>query len=134
MDKIVAFLIDDDLDDQRFFQMAIKRIPFYVQCEFANDGAEALVKLTAETKYTPDYIFIDINMPGMNGVECLNRIKKISRLSGVPLYMYSTSIDEAITRSCILLGAAGVISKVPSVASLRDMLLDIFLKERNEAE
>ena len=64
-DLKTCFLIDDDIDDQEIFGLAIKEIDYSIQCTFANDGAEALQKLsTTALNFLPDYIFLDLNMPG----------------------------------------------------------------------
>lgn len=123
--RISVFLIDDDYDDQKFFHMAAKRIHGAVYCEFADDGLKALKKLSG-SKFKPEIIFIDINMPLMNGIECLQEIKKLKRLEGVPLYMYSTSADPQIISSCIALGATGVVKKLPNVQFLSERLWEIF--------
>ena len=120
-----AFLIDDDVDDHLFFQMAAERIGVIVKCEFSNDGFLALEKLR-DPNFKPDIIFIDINMPRMNGVDCLHEIKKIEHLKNIPAYMYSTSADPYITQSCVKLGAIGVIKKLPSIALLSEKLAKVF--------
>jgi CheY-like chemotaxis protein len=125
-----VFLIDDDMDDQKFFALAVAQIQTPIFCDFANNGLEALKKLRTEPDYVPDFIFIDIDMPVMNGIECLNQIKKIKLLSNVPLYIYSSSADPHIIKSCITLGATGVIKKVPSIAFLKETLWNLFYEQK----
>jgi len=129
MQKFV-FLIDDDLSDHAVFKRAVARLPFRVQCEFAEDGFIALSRLNREAVFTPDFIFIDIYMQLMNGIECLVQIKKIKRLKDTHIYMYSASADQSIVSSCIKLGASGVITKVPSAEVLRNILEETLQRER----
>ena len=108
---LIAFIIDDDLDDQEIFTLVTHEISDNVECIFANDGMQALNKLKTDASFTPGLIFIDINMPKVNGMQCLSEIKKIKRLQHVPVYMYSTSAEQAIVEQCKNYGAAGFIKK-----------------------
>lgn len=128
--NIVAFLIDDDREDQFFFELAVAELRQPVTCCFADDCFKGL-EMLAHTDFNPDFIFVDINMPKMNGIECLAKIRKIHRLDGVPVYMYSTSADEFIEERCINLGAAGLIKKETSISAIGEMLLAVF--ENNKA-
>lgn len=116
-----CFLIDDDPDDQEIFAMAVKEFSHVVRCYFADDGIKALEKLTKDD-FLPDCIFIDINMPRMNGIECLEQIKSISRLRPVPVCMFSTSADPAIVIKSKELGAIDFIVKPASVSVLSELL------------
>ena len=123
-----CFLIDDDLDDQEIFMMALEDVNADVNCVTANNGVEALKKLTSDLSFIPDYIFIDINMPKMNGIECLSEIKKLSHLSGVPIMMFSTSSDPDIISESKKLGALDFLIKPPGLKPLVQTLAKIFEK------
>ena len=118
----LVFLIEDDTDDQEFFIMAVENVLPASKCVCADTGVDALEMLRADRYFIPDNIFLDINMPRMDGVECLMEIKKIHTLDAIPVYMYSTSAEPAIVKSCIRLGAAGFIKKEISIASLQRQL------------
>jgi iron complex outermembrane receptor protein len=118
-------MVDDDIDDQEIFSTAMERADKSVNCVFANDGIDALQKINAETGFIPDFIFIDLNMPRMNGQECLSNIKKIDRLKDVPVYIYSTSADpESITANRAL-GAVDFIVKPNNIYDLTAVLTKI---------
>jgi CheY-like chemotaxis protein len=123
--NILTFLIDDDTDDQEVFSLAMEEAFPSVKCVFANDGIYALEKFDADNTFIPDLIFIDINMPRMNGIQCLAEIKKLSRLNKVPAYMYSTSAEPQIVAECLELGAAGFIKKEVSVDELQKKISQI---------
>jgi len=116
---LIAFIIDDDLDDQEIFTLVTHEISDNVECIFANDGMQALNKLKTDASFTPGLIFIDINMPKVNGMQCLSEIKKIKRLQHVPVYMYSTSAEQAIIEQCKNYGAAGFIKKHIDTSDLK---------------
>ena len=72
-----------------------------------------------------DFIFIDINMPKMDGLECLSKIKKIKKLENVPMIIYSTGSDSVIKNKAMKLGAANCITKTTSITSLTEILKTI---------
>jgi CheY-like chemotaxis protein len=128
--KLVAFLVDDDLDDQKFFQLAASRITDHLDCKFADSAAHAIDMLNSNEDFNPDFIFLDINMPLTHGIECLRLLRKMERLVKVPIYMYSTSSSEDISRTSFMLGATDVIQKVPSVKRLKEMLSEIYYRQK----
>jgi len=77
-----CLFIDDDADDQEFFCDAALSIDPHITCKFASNGVEAIEQLLDES-FLPDFIFIDMNMPKMNGKETLEEIRKMDRLNAV---------------------------------------------------
>jgi CheY-like chemotaxis protein len=122
----ICFLIDDDLDDQEVFAMAIGEVDTSMQVFFARDGIEALEKLVGQKTFIPDYIFIDLNMPRMGGKECLIEIKKISHLNHIPLVIYSTFSNEQYELELLKLGATEYIVKPKRISTLVQRLHDFF--------
>ena len=120
-----TFLIDDDTDDQEIFSFVMQEVYNPAQCFFANDGVQAIEKIKGDTLFIPDLIFIDINMPKINGVQCLAEIKKVSRLKNVPAYMYSTSAETEIVEECKRLGATDFIKKHTDITELKEELIRI---------
>ena len=126
-------LIDDDLDDQEIFCMAAKDVDENIECLCENGGIEALAKLTSDVSFVPDCIFIDVNMPRMNGRQCLIEIKKINRLAAVPIYMCSTSSDANVIADTKRLGAVDFIVKPSTLAEFTKTLssvLNVFMNDR----
>ncbi|MFN8346654.1 MAG: response regulator [Spirosomataceae bacterium] len=125
---ITFFLIDDDDDDQMIFLTALEGISQAIDCKYANDGITALEKLNVDTSFIPDYIFLDLNMPRMNGKECLVEIRKIDRLKQVPTFIYSTSVDPRMVEEVKQFGATDVIIKPTSINALTNILKDLLVK------
>lgn len=86
--------VDDDVDDIEIFCEAVRDIDPSIICLVARSADEALQILNSDIEL-PSYIFLDINMPKVDGHECLKEIKKDSRLSQIPVIMYSTHSQEA---------------------------------------
>lgn len=126
--SVTFFLVDDDTDDQMIFVTALEGVSETIACEFENDGIKALEKLNLDTSFIPDFIFLDMNMPRMNGKECLVEIRKINRLNHVPTFIYSTSVDPRMIEEVKLLGATDVIIKPTSIRVLSTILANIISK------
>lgn len=124
---LTTFLIDDDPDDQDFFSLAMKRAKPDADCAFADDCLCALERLK-DRSFTPQLIFIDINMPRMNGVECLRELRQIPRLMQIPAYMYSTFADDRTVELCLQLGASGFLKKQFSIAEAKKDFESIIAK------
>jgi CheY-like chemotaxis protein len=122
---MLVFLIDDDQDDQLLFELAISDLEHPIKLSTVDDGINGLEAL-ANPDFNPDFIFIDINMPKMTGLECMVKIKEIKRLKTVPIFIYSTSIDPDLAKNCKKLGATGVLEKQTSIADTSRKLRDIF--------
>jgi CheY-like chemotaxis protein len=86
-------LVEDDKDDQQLFVEALSEISNTSLYGIANDGVEALQQLNTDSTL-PDMIFMDINMPRMNGIECLKEIIKSSHSKNIPVIILSTSTDN----------------------------------------
>jgi CheY-like chemotaxis protein len=84
--------VDDDSDDREFFGDAIKAVDPAIPCVLFANG-EALLYYLEKTKTPPDYIFIDINMPKMNGYECAHEIISNYPTGETQIVMYSTAFN-----------------------------------------
>jgi CheY-like chemotaxis protein len=118
-------LVDDDADDCLLFCEAINLIDDTIVCVIASNGAEALLALDA---IIPDIIFMDINMPVLDGKECLKQIKSTEILKNIPTVICSTSSDPIEIDGILDLGA-GYITKPASfdllVNSLRQFIIPL---------
>jgi CheY-like chemotaxis protein len=99
MDKnVTIFLIDDDEDDRKLFFEAVKQFDETITCLGASNGQEGMLYLQDEGNPVPDFIFLDLRMPGMSGEKCLEKIKGDPRLAPATIIIYTTSreVDESI--------------------------------------
>jgi CheY-like chemotaxis protein len=116
---------DDDVDDREILFDVVNRIDPAIRCEFATNGLEAM-NFLAETQQMPDYIFLDINMPLMNGKTCLTILKSHSTLKTIPVIMYSTTILQEEVRELYSLGAMSVIQKPNDIVQLYSTMSELF--------
>lgn len=68
-------LVDDDPDDNLFHQIIIKEMNIVNKIDIVINGIEAIAYLKDENQLPPDIIFLDLNMPKMNGWEFLENYK-----------------------------------------------------------
>ena len=81
--------VDDDFEDIEIFCEAVRDIDPSIVCLVAKSAEEALEILNSDIEL-PEFIFLDINMPKIDGNVCLREIKESKRLSRIPVIMYST--------------------------------------------
>jgi len=118
----MILLVDDDDDEHEIFLSALKNISgdftfvSAVSCEHALKILGTMV---------PDIIFLDVNMPRINGITCLEEIKKIKKLTKVPVYIYSTGISAKEGQKAISLGAEDYIVKPNSITALSGILKNL---------
>jgi CheY-like chemotaxis protein len=115
----IVLLADDDDDDRIIFEQALTSVDPSVSFFTSANGCEALERL-ATRGFFPDAIFMDINMPMMNGIECLKKIKESENYKKIPVIMYSASRSETVVEECINLGAIGFIHKPFSMLKMRE--------------
>jgi CheY-like chemotaxis protein len=125
-----CFLIDNDKDDQEIFSLALAEANPSLHFEAANNGLEGIRRLKEDTGFTPDYIFIDMNMPFMNGQECLREIRTIDRLQHIPVYIYSTAANPATMEQVRKSGASDFLVKPNSFTGLVE-LLQVLCNQKN---
>jgi CheY-like chemotaxis protein len=107
MKKHILF-IDDDTEELRIFLEAINDIPGEFKCTYAAAPLQAIEML----KYlTPNFIFVDLNMPQMNGLQFLSIIRTEDNLRHVKTYLYSSRINDEVCKMAAILGATGCIEK-----------------------
>ena len=90
---MIIFYADDDKDDRDIFLDILQEINPSFKLVIAKNGEEALEILQRAEKPLPDIIFLDINMPKMDGFQTLIEIRKSKRLKNIKVVMYSTTID-----------------------------------------
>jgi CheY-like chemotaxis protein len=114
-------LVDDDPDDLEIFISAFKEIQPAIICLTANNGVEALDYLI-QSAPPPSLVLMDVNMPVMNGLECLAEIKKINEFKSIPVVMLTTSNDPPSRKQSLKLGAKLFLTKAAALNDIKSQL------------
>ncbi|MBN7811874.1 response regulator [Algoriphagus sp. H41] len=104
-------LVDDDQDDRDFFREAILEIYPVSEIQEAKDGVHALELLDSNLLRLPDVIFLDLNMPRMDGKGFLARLKCSILLQHIPVFVFTTSSDPVDREESLRLGAERFFTK-----------------------
>ncbi len=119
------FYLDDDSEELELFREALEESdPSIRLCGFT-DCHTALNELPRMECL--DLIFLDFNMPVMNGEECLRRIKLMPEVAHIPVIIYSTGVYPELRQRLMSKGAAMVIQKHDSPIALRKFIRSHFM-------
>jgi CheY-like chemotaxis protein len=92
MENIRILLAEDDEDDRSFFRQALLDSSIESELTAVTDGRQLIDFLVdAQDLLAPDVIFLDINMPGMDGKACLREIRRQEKYTTIPVIILSTS-------------------------------------------
>jgi CheY-like chemotaxis protein len=125
---MVILYVDDDADDRDIFREAVRNIDASIVCHTAKNGLDALSFLDVQERL-PDVVFMDINMPLMNGPTCLAEIKANKRTAHVPVIIFTTSTNPAEIMACKKHGAKDFLNKPPSYVSMIKILRPIITSD-----
>ena len=126
-DSILITLADDDEDDRLFFIDAFEELKINTIVNTVNNGRELLNFLNHPETVLPNIIFLDLNMPILNGIECLKEIKLNDRFKEIVVAIYSTSSSDQDIEDTFVLGANIYIKKPSSFDSLKKILSEIHI-------
>ena len=118
-------LIDDDADDLEIFALALADACIECRLVTAKNGLEALDLFLADDTFSPDFIFIDLNMPLMNGKQFLATLKSSMKLQRIPAIIYTTSSHPKDIEETEALGATHFLVKPTSIGDLTKILTKI---------
>lgn len=124
---MTVLLIDDDEDDQDIFREAAATVVPEIECLTARDGEEGL-RLLRSLSALPMYIFLDVNMPRMDGREFLKRVKADPALRAIPVVIYTTTKHKSELGEYFKLGAGSFITKPSEFSLLVSYLKSILIK------
>ena len=133
-----VLLVDDDEPTNFFNRMVLEDIDCVKTIRTADSGQNALDYLehagnSNSDHSSPDLIFLDINMPIMDGKETLRNIRKDQRFHSVPIYIFSTSVSKKDAELCRVLGADKCMVKPSSFQKLIADLKEAIKGKRDQS-
>ena len=119
--SVKVLIIDDDEDDRELFSYALSNVSSDVTCGEAVDGEDGL-RLLRENDCNPDYIFLDLNMPRVDGILFLGKMRRDRRLRNIPVIIYTTSKFQNDKEKCVGLGAVHFITKPTTISEIESAI------------
>jgi CheY-like chemotaxis protein len=121
--SIKILLADDDEADRLLFKEAFDELNIDTSVDTVNDGEELMTQMqNTDTENLPHILFLDINMPKKNGLECLKEIRANKKYKEVSVAIYSTSASEKDMQETFLHGANVYIHKPNDFQELKKVL------------
>lgn len=107
------FYVEDDQDFAFIMQYAVKEVNEGLTVNIVGDGNSAINELLKyeEEKQRPKLILLDLNLPGLSGLDVLKRIKEIPFFKYVPVILFSTSDDLSDVKTSLEIGANAFLTK-----------------------
>jgi CheY-like chemotaxis protein len=124
---MLIFYVDDDSDDREMFADAIREIDPKIICHLFDDS-ESMLAFFDETVTLPDFAFVDINMPRINGYECAKAIRARKSLRNVEIVMFSTTFNPNDKKADSIRSKVQFLDKPSRFTDLVSALKKVLLK------
>lgn len=121
----IVFLAEDDEEDADIFRDSIADLNMNVQLFVVENGV-LLMNLLEQTEILPDLVFLDLNMPLKNGLQCLIEIKNSERLKSLNTIILSTSSNEMQKEEMYAHGANLFLTKASTYKEFKNNLANCF--------
>lgn len=128
MRRMQIAIIDTNLDDLEILESIIKEIDSDVNCISFVFADEAIRILGTELNTVPNYIFVNADLPRVNGSDCLRMLKQIPKLSACKIIMFAQVMPKAVGNAFISLGAFDFFQKPIVKSSYKAKIKKIFDK------
>jgi len=115
LEKMKVLVVDDNPNDVTIIKRAMRKSDVKCELHFARYGEEALDALYQKGEFVdtpkPDLILLDINLPKINGLEVLAKVKEDERLRRIPVIVLTISEREEDMVKAYDSGAASYMTK-----------------------
>ncbi|MDX1463123.1 MAG: response regulator [Marinirhabdus sp.] len=125
MNNLKILLVDDDQDDRQLFAKALQELDMNVELHLATNGKSCLQFLESNKDDQVHLVFLDLNMPVMNGFECLEKIKGNKAFDDIVIAIYSTSAATSDIEQTFEKGANIYIHKPAKFSDLKTSLKQV---------
>jgi CheY-like chemotaxis protein len=126
-------LVDDDAEDHEFFKEALIEVAPHIGFHWAGHGKHAL-KYLVDCLILPDLIFLDLNMPVMNGYEMMRYLLKSQQFNSINVGIITTSNAAIDIRMCKELGAKFYLTKPTGFVAMCAILNQILNTDFDNVE
>src|ERR1035438_3290534 len=123
LNQLNILLADDDIDDCIFFEEALGELELSTHLTSVHDGEQLMKLLSNEAAKIPHVLFLDLNMPRKNGLECLAEIKQNKKLKDLPVIIFSTSFEQEVVNLLYKNGAYYFIRKPSEFPQFKKIIL-----------
>ncbi len=134
-ESISILLVEDNDGHAKLIERNLRKVNLLNPIVRAADGVEAIEYLQGKNPNDPGaapprLVLLDIDMPRMDGIEVLSRIKSDERLRRTPVIMLTSTDSQAEIDRCYQSGANGYVSKPVDISKLGEKLrrLGLFLE------
>ena len=121
-DQMNIFLADDDEDDRSLFKLAFDETKLNSNLSLFKSGNELMEFLNQDNLKLPHILFLDLNMPGKTGAQCLAEIKANPKFRNMSIAIYSTSNSEKDIEDTLSGGANIYIHKPNDFQKLKQII------------
>ena len=128
--KIKILIIDDEEDFSFFLSKNLERLHIY-EIALASNGKAGLKKARQQK---PDLIFLDIMMPGIDGLEVLKRLKADKKTASIPVIILTGRAEEEFRAKAAGLGNDDYVEKPVEVEFLRSKIEKVLSKSKPKEE
>jgi CheY-like chemotaxis protein len=130
MIRTVVFAEDDE-DDQLYFREVFREINADIQIVFVTDGNQLLQLLR---NFLPDIVFLDLEMPYKNGLECLVELRRNLSSVNLPVVVFSSTMRPANIQTAYEMGAHLFLHKSSRYSEYSDCLKEILSMDWDHPE
>lgn len=121
-EPIYILLSDDDEADRLLFSEAFSELKINTIIHYVNDGFQLMEWLNGANIQRPNLIFLDLNMPIKNGLQCLKEIRSNENFDDIFIAIYSTSSNQKDIDDTFRNGANIYITKPSDFNFLKQVL------------
>jgi CheY-like chemotaxis protein len=128
----LIFIVDDDPDDRQIILDAFLEKNPQIDCAFMENAENLLQSLYSDEAEFPALVLLDLNMPGMLGLQALKEIRNNKKFSQIPIIVLTTSTLHQDRRASYELGASCFVRKPDSFGELVDItdsIVRLWLRE-----
>ncbi|WP_419802633.1 response regulator [Mucilaginibacter sp.] len=122
------FYVEDDADFAFIMQHAAQEVDNNVSVQIMENGKDALIRLNQLCQYRakPKLILLDLNLPGLSGLDLVKNIREIPSLKYVPVVFFTTSDNPKDIKASLEFGANAYLTKPSGYINLVSCLKSVY--------